>query len=407
MKQLEVKTKTEDDALFVLCSLYWELSGEKEFAHELIDIAALTMKGKDDVWLLAMRFSVAHMPGWSCPKCGHPHYFSSREHFSASEKNLRLKPLFCSSCLDAESKKDDEYEELQVEESKKARSERIANGLREAFPPEKKNELVSPDKFRLIDIAFFLSVTRACGVEEMTKVTALFYADPPLSPSDEMTFKVASSLADNDLIFVDPDSPLEAFSGLDEGNYGEYYPIFAHYLLPRCLDDHGSQPSTTLLVSRLLAIVSESWKAGWEQEALNLWVAVALEECIEYLLFELKAHHLDFSPGTKTRQNIEYALQFFSTGQVLNLIWRSVRNAAAYYQRGGVYKKQAANSAITTLRRQTERALAEEWNLKSYGRSFNYPQSILSEVLYNAILKVGAGGFHLVPKIENIKMDIV
>ena len=99
MKQLEVKTKTEDDALFVLCSLYWELSGEKEFAHELIDIAALTVKGKDDVWLLAMRFSVAHMPGWSCPKCGQPHYFSSREHFSASEKSLRLKPLFCSSCL--------------------------------------------------------------------------------------------------------------------------------------------------------------------------------------------------------------------------------------------------------------------------------------------------------------------
>jgi hypothetical protein len=40
-----------------------------------------------------------------------------------------------------------------------------------------------------------------------------------------------------------------------------------------------------------------------------------------------------------------------------------------------------------------ERALAEEWEVKPYGRNFNVPQCMVSQVLYNTTLRIGEAGF--------------
>lgn len=40
-----------------------------------------------------------------------------------------------------------------------------------------------------------------------------------------------------------------------------------------------------------------------------------------------------------------------------------------------------------------ERALANEWEVKPFGRNYNLPQSSLSRVIFNMILGTDDGGF--------------
>ena len=121
------------------------------------------------------------------------------------------------------------------------------------------------------------------------------------------------------------------------------------------------------------------------------------------MIFVLDEHHLPFNPGAKTTQYLEYALENFSTAQVFNTIWKAARDAAAYYQRADISKRQAANSAISSIQRTSERAIAENWELKPFGRNFNCPQTMISEVLYNTVLKLGADGFKILPSLDVIQ----
>ena len=70
-------------------------------------------------------------------------------------------------------------------------------------------------------------------------------------------------------------------------------------------------------------------------------------------------------------------------------IWRAAKDAAAYYQRGGVSKKQAANSVVGSVQRQTERAIAGEWEVPNYRRIPQIPNSLVTQVLFVTALKIG------------------
>jgi hypothetical protein len=113
-------------------------------------------------------------------------------------------------------------------------------------------------------------------------------------------------------------------------------------------------------------------------------------------------HLFEFTPGEKTTQYLEFALQHFSTGQVYNIIWRAVKDAAAFYMRGDVSKKHAANVAVSAIQRSAERAIAENWDLKPYRRNYKTTQSIVSEVFYNFASMLGDAGFETAPNIESI-----
>lgn len=54
-------------------------------------------------------------------------------------------------------------------------------------------------------------------------------------------------------------------------------------------------------------------------------------------------------------------------------------------------------------KRISERAIAENWEIKPFGRNYKCPQAIISEVLYNTALKLGDEGFQSIPNIEIIR----
>jgi hypothetical protein len=130
---------------------------------------------------------------------------------------------------------------------------------------------------------------------------------------------------------------------------------------------------------------------------LDIWKEISLEECLEYFKYQLNNVKFDFTIGDKTLATFKDILENFSTAQIYGIIYRSVANATKYYQESNISRKQAANSVIGGYQRYSERALLEKWDLKKFSRPYDLPQSMISEFLFNRVLKIGSLGFEMPP----------
>jgi hypothetical protein len=133
------------------------------------------------------------------------------------------------------------------------------------------------------------------------------------------------------------------------------------------------------------------------QWARKAWIDIAFYECREYLKYLIKEYRLNGEIGPKTEAVLRDGLESFSTSQMFNFIWGAVKDAAAFYQKGGVTKSHAANIIPGSIQRKIDRSIAEGFEVKGYGRNYNLPQSIMADILFNKVLKIGEKGFTACP----------
>jgi hypothetical protein len=203
-------------------------------------------------------------------------------------------------------------------------------------------------------------------------------------------------LYEDRLLRVHPNSEVGAF--FDDPKDGFY------------IDKVMWQPAVTLrngttkeFVSSLEVIFrSDDWPENWWKERLPLWKKIALQECVEYLTLSMSRHGFAFSPGDKTFATLGEVLNDYSVSQAYNLIWRAAKDAAAFYMRERVNIFHAANTVVGSIQLYAERARLNSWDIKPYGRNFDCPQSMVSQVLHNVVLKIGEGGFTSAPTMLNL-----
>ncbi|HZJ93508.1 MAG TPA: hypothetical protein VFD09_10565 [Thiopseudomonas sp.] len=128
-------------------------------------------------------------------------------------------------------------------------------------------------------------------------------------------------------------------------------------------------------------------------EFIELCKEIQLQECLAFLKVKLEEHQFDFSPGEKTQHTLRQCLKKFSVAQTYNFLWRAARDAAAYYMRSYVSKRQAANTVVRSISRSLEQALANDWNVTAFSRNYDLPQSSLSHIVFNVLLGTDDGGF--------------
>ncbi|MFJ5294455.1 hypothetical protein [Streptomyces sp. NPDC088348] len=116
------------------------------------------------------------------------------------------------------------------------------------------------------------------------------------------------------------------------------------------------------------------------------WDELALSYAGRYLDMKLSEHHLSMKQGDGTRAALSDALATFTLGQVFNFIYRATKDSAAYYQRGGVTKPQAANSTVGRISSAADRARANGWEIKSFGRPWNLPLSAMGEIFFSKVM---------------------
>ncbi len=132
-----------------------------------------------------------------------------------------------------------------------------------------------------------------------------------------------------------------------------------------------------------------------------LWKKIGFQELKEYTYYLFEKYNFDTKYiGDAIIEKLELILEDFSISQGYAILYSSVTGAASYKQTG-IAHKHAVNSINTYIANNIAKRKSKEWETKGYKRNFDLPQTAISMIFFNNILKIGDKGFEQVPKISN------
>ncbi|GIM29305.1 hypothetical protein CPJCM30710_19710 [Clostridium polyendosporum] len=331
-----------------------------------------------------------------CPYCANPLLIKrpSKSSYSFNTNNAYCincgheDSMFCN-CTHCQEKK--RIAELKKEEEQKKIAQRKRVLINETYnlnkyKPVKINELTLRDK------VYLGALLRIALTEDMKKIKPLEYVERTLAPTLGYTKEILRALIYKNIILVSPDSKIEAFpDSSDEIEFPHvYYINKVSYVLNIDFEENYEKELAILINP---SEINEEDK----NEALKIWQDISLEECLEYLNYQMDKVKFEFNAGEKTIAIFKDLLQNFSVCQIYGIIYRSIANATKYYQETDISRKQAANSVVGNCQRYGERAIIEKWQLSKYNRVHECPQSMISEFFFNRITKIGELGFEMPP----------
>ena len=214
-----------------------------------------------------------------------------------------------------------------------------------------------------------------------------------LTPSDKWTYDIYRTLFDENIITINPESSIEAFKNSDD------FPSI--YYMDRVIYNVNITNANSEIKKEIFSSILNPtyYNEDLSEQGYDLWKRIAIEECCEYLVYQLKKSNFEFSPGEKTYKIFDLILDSFSVSQIYGIIWRAVADASKSYLEGNISRKHAANMVIGSCERYAERAKLNGWKLTEYGRVKDLPQSELSSFFFNRVLEIGELGFTMKPTI--------
>lgn len=294
-----------------------------------------------------------------CPKCHHKPY---------------TKDCYCSNCLE------------KIENKKKRQQELIKKCYSIPY------KTVDFDNISFENKVYLGAICRVLLKENLYELYKFTQYYPKITPSEKFLKHIYKSLTKENILTVSPFSSIDAFVEDYEDFPHQYYIYEVEYCLNISFDNKNDQVFDVILNP-------DYYSEKLSKEAFVLWKKIAIEECIEYLLYQLKKVGFVFSPGDKTYKVFDSILNDFSVAQVYGIIWKSVAEASRLYLEKRISKSHAANSVIGSCERYADRAKINNWDLFAYKRIPDLPQSILSEFFFYKVLKIGDQGFYSVPRI--------
>ena len=248
------------------------------------------------------------------------------------------------------------------------------------------------DSLSFREKVFLGAICRSLLKENLYEIMPYQDSDVILTPADEMTQELYTTLIYQRAICVSPDNPVEAFNLESEDFPNRFYTYRTMYDLNLVFPSNKKD-----LFERILNPTYYSKEN--KEEALALWKEIAVAECVEYLEYQLNKVGFQFSAGDKTHATFDGMLDTFSVSQIFGIIWRAIADSSRLYLQGGISRRHAANSAIGACERYAERAKINKWDLVQYNRPHDLPQSDLSLFYYNRVLEIGEMGFRVPPTI--------
>ena len=394
MSKLKVDILTNDEIIAEICRKYWNWSQVLEdFEGTVSSIASeYGLKSSYQVNQVVSSNSRAYATEIVCSICGKPYTFSSRSDFKQSHFHTNW---ICEECREdiqrqeaAKHAKRQEIEQLEQENRHKRQREIIQH------QHSLQNRVsINVREIGLKDAVYLLSMIRAAISEDFELLYPIGIIESKLAPTDTLQYDIVRYLYKNRLILIHPNSHPKAFD-FNGNTIESFYLDRVLWTIPYSTHED----STISLIKDLENIFHKmDWPEKWHSEQIEIWKDIGLHESLEFLHICLAEHELPFKPGEKTRFVISQVLENFSVAQAYNFIWRAAKDAAAFYVRNKTTKQHAANTVVGAIQHASERALAQGWDVKAYGRSYSCPQSILSQVYFNAVLQIGDDGFNRKP----------
>lgn len=319
-----------------------------------------------------------------CEYCKVP-LVSKRRYRSAYQDNELYCPIcnhhntdFCN-CLNCQRKRSEQYE-LRVQKISESYSDEVA--------PQVYYEMSFLSK------VYLGSLFLAFGDENSLTINPrLATSKFKLTPSTSLDSDIYHSLLESRVISVNPKSPVDAFN-VDSSQFPSDFCVDKVIYNINVLDT-VSNNLIDVMINPSLDLRNAS------DVALDLWYEIAINECLEYLIYQLKAVKFDFQPGEKTVSVIRDMLSFLSVSQIYFVIYNSIaywcRNYFAGYYDG---VQHATNSIVYLIHKRAENIRRNNWSCFEYKRLCDLPQSALSSYFFNKVLKIGDKGFTCVPSVD-------
>lgn len=385
----------DEESIEKLMEIYY--SGQKT-AKELIELYNIKTTPSN----LFKLFPEEKVLGAKCKYCGSDMYVKRPSKTNYARNN---NIPFCPLCGHEESYKCKcenfiTNREIELRRKEKEKQEEIT---KKRILINKTYDLSSIDNLMLnsltfLDRLYLASICRSILSEDGITTIALNDSDETVAPHNKV-YSILRHLYKNNIILVSPTSDIDAFEESENFPHTFYLDYVKFYINIK----YDSDKMKT--IKEILNPTVDLHKNI--DIAYEMWKNIALDECLDYLMYQMNKVGFNFSIGDKTIAVINELLDSFSVSQIYSIIYRAVSNATRYYQEGGISKKQAANSVISRCQGFGERALVDGWELAKYKRIKELPQSSLSKVLFNKLYKIGDKCIDEVPSIEILNDSII
>lgn len=364
---MQLKMLTNDKQCVRICEDYWRQDEEGKFSLKVQEIATSHGMKPHLVSKYVEQHAYVCFSTICCERCEQPYRFGTRGQYQ--ERNWR-RGTVCSDCINAEHQA--------IADEKKS----MLSNMRQSVESKDVNLV----KLDLKTTIYLLATIQALGDENLITIEPLCdYPACTLSPDSAYDQKILRYLIDKHLLLISLNTPQEAVELRGNGEANINLGISTFDL---ALDQH----QITELINEFSDVVTIH-NIKQAPEFIELCRELQLNECLGFLKAMLEDHQLHLSPGEKTQQVLSQCLEKFSVAQTYNFIWRAARDAAAYYMRSSISKRQAANSVVRAISRNMEQSLANDWDVKPFKRNYNLPQSSLSRIIFNTVLGTDDGGF--------------
>lgn len=140
-------------------------------------------------------------------------------------------------------------------------------------------------------------------------------------------------------------------------------------------------------------IANEAWPAKWRFDFKQLWLEIAILECIEYLEYLANERNLNIEITDNIKNRFMILLRNNSVSQCFSLMHDAVCEASDNFFRKIISIDDIGNNFIQCIFKNTNKTC---WS-KEESRPPNIPQSQLSIVFHYEFLKIGEAGFTAIP----------
>ncbi|WP_331756361.1 hypothetical protein OHA04_45575 (plasmid) [Streptomyces sp. NBC_01590] len=377
MAQIGLELYTDVPEEVAAIEAYWQLAEDGEtWAQTVAEVRADSGLKPQELTRIVQTGGTAFLTDITCTECGDVTEVANRTQFATL---LRQGHAVCSGCV----------AQLEAERKRAVQAEihRRRAAITEAFPTQSGPALEAGD-LSLFEAVALHALFSDPAVEDigMTTPAGNWPKDRPWAPTSLMwDYERSLLMSDPSTIKPHPDSDPDCFVWQDgKPTRSVYLGRAGHYLVGAEEDLRQRAPR---LITGLNNVFREGpWPSEWHGQWRDLWDELALSYASTYLDMKLGEHHLEMKQGDGTRAALADALATFSVGQVFNFIYRATKDSAAYYQRGGVNKRQAANSTVGRISAAADRARANEWEIKSFGKPWNLPLSAIGETFFGKVM---------------------
>lgn len=216
-----------------------------------------------------------------------------------------------------------------------------------------------------------------------------------LSPTQEMDLVILRDLYNSNILLVDPESNINAFSEAD--NFNTFYIDSVRWVVNLTFDG-----ATRASISEAFHFIYNEFlseiKPEWKDEVHAFTFQLAQEEVIQFLTVKAEELNVTLSADKKTREVVTELLDSFSVSEIYYFIKNAVEGAHLFYSKGySKGKTHAANTIPGKLLGLGERAKAEKWDTYRYNRDSRAPRSAVSKVFYELLLQGDDEGFSHAP----------